>query len=108
MSDPGARPTFADRLADPLSHFPYKLDEALAAVGFGSDAEAEVYATEAYVAAQETYLREPTAGNRAAERAAADELQAVRRMRREAREHPRSVADRLAGDDLADVATQEG
>ena len=86
MSEPGARPTFAERLEDPLSHFPYKHDEALAAAGSDPAAVAEVDATAAYVAAQEAYLRDPSEETRAAEREAAQALQDVRRERRQARE----------------------
>lgn len=83
MSD---RPTGEERIADPLSHFPYKYNRAMAAAGGDLDAEAEVDATAAYVEAQEAYLRTPSEETRAAERAAAQALQAARRARREARE----------------------
>lgn len=105
MSDPGARPSFAERLADPLSHFPYKHSEARTGAarvelmrGLDRDAtdeeiaastraaHAEVDATAAYVEAQEAYLREPTEETRAAEREAAVVLQQARRARRDARE----------------------
>jgi hypothetical protein len=120
VSDPGARPTFAERLEDPLSHFPYK--RAAAQRGYTREvlrtvinlglqdieveeqlsqqlqeyATAEVEATAAYVAAQETYLREPTPDNRAAERAAADAVVAARCETRLAR--PRLIADAVEAD----------
>lgn len=102
MSD---RPTFEERLSDPLSHFPYKHDEASEGAareemrrgleaGHTDEAiedsvnlaQAEIDATAAYVEAQETYFRDPTPENRQAEREAAAELQEARRKRREARE----------------------
>lgn len=83
MSD---RPTFEERIADPLSHFPYKHERARSAVGGDAAAEYEVDATAAYVEAQEEYLRNPSTETRAAERAAAVTLQEARRARRKARE----------------------
>jgi len=102
VSEPGARPTFAERLEDPLSHFPYKHDEALTAVGDDPAARAEVDATAAYVAAQEAYLRDPSEETRADEREAAQALQDVRRERRQAREQDETTrtAEREAAEAL--------
>lgn len=102
MSD---RPTFEERLADPLSHFPYKHDDAREGAareemrrgleaGHTDEmiedsinlAHDEVDATAAYVEAQEAYFRDPTPERRQAEREAAAELQEARRKRREVRE----------------------
>jgi hypothetical protein len=107
MSD---RPTFEERLADPLGHFPYKLDEAHAGVEREvrrqvnalelHDAQVQdslttalvdlaagvVDATAAYVAAQEAYLRGPSDETRRAEREAANALTVERRDRRAARD----------------------
>jgi hypothetical protein len=80
------RPTFEERLNDPLSHFPYKHNDALRAVGDDPAARAEVDATAAYVAAQAAYFGAPSDESRAAERAAARDLVAARQARREARE----------------------
>lgn len=107
MSD---RPTGEERIADPLSHFPYKQDEAHAGavrelrrqvrmlelpdeqaeqalfdalLPFAAD---QVDATAAYVAAQEAYFREPSGDTRAAERAAADQLTEARRAYRDGRD----------------------
>ena len=87
MTYPGSeRPTFADRLADPLSHFPYKETKARRAAGDDDAAQAEVGATAAYVAAQQALFEDPTPERRADERAAADELQRWRRLRRTERD----------------------
>lgn len=120
MSD---RPTFAERLADPLSHFPYKVDDARAAAARTARREAvsaelaspeieaqlqealqafaddEVDATAAYVAAQEAYLRAPSDETRADERAAADTLAIARAARREAR--PRLITSAARQDAAA-------
>jgi hypothetical protein len=108
VTDPGARPSFEDRLTDPASHFPYKHDAALRAAGGDPAAEAEVDATAAYVKAQEDYLRNPGEETRADERAAAKALQDVRADRRFLRGAPALVqalsaeVDRL--EELADRA----
>jgi hypothetical protein len=103
-----SRPTFEERLNDPLSHFPYKRDEAH--TGAARDvrrfvrslelddeteqslieallpfAAGQVDATAAYVAAQQAYLRDPSDETRAEERACANDLAVVRREYREAR-----------------------
>jgi hypothetical protein len=89
MSHPGSeRPTFEERLNDPLSHFPYKHDVALRAVDGDEAATVEVDATAAYIKAQEDYLSNPTEETREDERAAARALQTVRQARRVLRETP--------------------
>lgn len=127
MSD---RPTFAERLTDPLSHFPYKLDEAHAGAArtvrrqvnalelhdsrveesitatLLEYAAAEVDATAAYVAAQEAYLRDPSDETRRAEREAANALTAERRSRREARDW--LIADAREQDAAILAENQEG
>lgn len=80
------RPTFEERLSDPLSHFPYKHDDALRAVGNDSAARAEVDTTAAYVAAQAAWFGNPSAESRAAERDAAAALQEARGKRRAVRD----------------------
>lgn len=91
----------AARLADPDEHFPYKLDAALAAIDEGGpmgpgipggpdgnqDSSREIgdyltaaiaQASAAYVAAQETYLRDRTPDTLAEYQRARDELVATR------------------------------
>jgi hypothetical protein len=76
------RPTFEDRLSDPLSHFPYKHSKALEHAQGDPAHEAEVDATAAYVAAQQAYFENPSDESRADERQAAQALQDVRADRR--------------------------
>lgn len=89
------------RLADPDEHFPYKDADAKAALkrkNMGPDAgEKEdvtgadflsqriVEASSAFIAAQEAYLREPTAASHSAMEAAQDDLIAARRTHRRGR-----------------------
>lgn len=92
MSYPGAeRPTFEERLTDPLSHFPYKEDAARRAAGEDAAAHAEIDATASYVKAQEDFLRDPSEETRADERQAAQRLADVRRDRRIVRSAPAAV-----------------
>ena len=108
MTDPAqgapGRPSFADRLADPLSHFPYKRDKALQAAGDDPAHVAEVEATDAYVAAQRAYFEHPTEETRADERQAAQALQDVRRDRRTLRDAPALIAAIEAQIQAADTA----
>lgn len=86
------RPTFEERLADPASHFPYKHDDALRAVGDDPAAVAEVNSTAAYVAAQQAYFEDPSDETRAAERAAANALRDIRQARRNVRDTAAAVS----------------
>lgn len=127
MSD---RPTFEERLTDPASHFPYKLDDAVrgaeravrrevatlelydaAVISELSDrllelAMAEVEANDAYVAAQRDYLAAPSQESRAVERQAADALTAARATRREIR--PRLIADARERDAAIQAEVRKG
>jgi len=82
MSD---RPTAEERIADPLSHFPYRHAAARRAVTSEAE-EAIVDATAVYVAAQEAWLREPSAESKAAHREAADIVVTTRQAHRAERE----------------------
>jgi len=92
----------AARLADPGEHFPYKIavatqllednppmgpdgpdDDSVQAEDFMSQRIAD--ASAAYIAAQAAFLKDPTAANTEAYRAATDDLVAARRTHRRSR-----------------------
>jgi hypothetical protein len=103
VSDPGARPSLADRIGDPASHFPYHYDKAMRAA-VDEAHQAEIGATRDYVQAQQAYLEAPGDETRQAERDAAGALQQIRQDRRVLRETPALIQALEAEAQAAEVA----